>query len=186
MPTLKEYLFASGVLEYGTLEEIEELKREFRKNYLYEKVRAFRSDRRSVSLTFPLKDAATFEKNAAYHNMKLAAYIKACVYAYVNQGFIVPDNQQIQRLELLLRRIGNNVNQVARTANSVEGNTQEVVTAIQSQVNILEADLSQHLRQPLNLEVAIRMELTRNPAFLHRLRYLIQNLRCDDYQNAAP
>jgi uncharacterized protein YukE len=186
MATLKEYLFSSGILEYGTPGEIEEVKREFRRQYLYEKVRAFRAERRTVSLTFPLQDATTFEKNAAYHNMRLAAYIKACVYAYVNQGFIVPDNKQIQHLELLLRRIGNNVNQIARTANSVEGDTKNAVTSIQNQVNELEAELSQHLRQPLNLEVVIRLELQRNPAFLHRLRYLILNFKPDDYQNAAP
>lgn len=186
METLKEYLFASGILEYGTPEEIEEVKKEFRKDYLREKKRSFRSSHEEVTISLPLQDAATFEKNASYHNMKLAAYIKACVYAYVNQGFIVPDNKQIQHLELLLRRIGNNVNQIARTANAVEGNTAEIVTAIQSKVNVLEEELSQHLRQPLNLEVVIRMELGRNPAFLHRLQYLILNLRCDDYQNASP
>lgn len=185
MQTLKEFLFASGILEYGTPEEIEEAKRAYRKEYLREKKRAFRAENQEVTIAFPKKDIVIFEENAIYHNMRLADYVKACVYAYVNQGFIIPDNQQIQKLELLLRRIGNNVNQIARSANTFEEVEKENIQLMQNQINNLEAELSQQLRQPLNLEIAIRNELKRNPFFIHRLLYLVKTLQTDVYQNAA-
>lgn len=89
--------------------KIEAAKKEYRKAYLRERQREFRAKYRSVTVSFLKKEATELEAYAKLHELKLSDFVKACVFAYLNQGFIIPNNDKIQRLELLLLRIGNNV-----------------------------------------------------------------------------
>lgn len=175
MQTLQEYLFESGILETGDPEAIAQAKKQYRRMYLREKQRQYRANHRQLTISLTLKDAQAFERNAQTHGMKLATYMKASAYAYANQGFILPDNKEVQKLELLLRRIGNNVNQLTRFTHRADLSYQEALRAIQDQINRLEAELSTHLRQPADLETAIRKELQRNPGFFHRLVHIVQH-----------
>ncbi len=180
--TLQAYLFASGVLESGDSEAIAAAKKAYRKAYLKQKKAAFRAAHTTVSVSFPNSEAAALQKKAAQYNRKLAPFIKACTRAYVQQQFLLPNEDEVQQLELLLRNIGNNVNQIARHCHRLDIPPVQAIQSVQNILKQWESHISMSLRQPESLDALLYNALQKEPEYAHRVRELL-HLAAQEKQN---
>ena len=84
---VQAYLDAMGVLEWGTAQDIENARKEYRKLYLqqYQK-RRYHSTHTNVSISFSKKEKVVLEKLALEQGKKLAGFLKdiALLYAETN------------------------------------------------------------------------------------------------------
>ena len=88
-----------------------------RREYMREYMRKRRAEQKRVEVVYSLDEYRRLERKAGAHGRKVAPFIKACAEAYLTKSYVVPDEERVQELRLALRRIGTNVNQIARKAN---------------------------------------------------------------------
>ncbi len=70
-----------------------------------------------VDLMIPPEEAIVIQSAARKHGIKVGKLLRVATLAYLNQEFVVPDPEVVRALELQIRRIGTNINQIARAAN---------------------------------------------------------------------
>ena len=165
-PTVMEYLSDAGLLDSGDRQAIDAAKKKRRKEYLLMKKREHRKANTSITLTFPNKEMRRIELEASAHRMKTPAYLRECINSAREQAYIVPNEEEVQQIELLLRNIGNHTNQITRLAHRMTLEPDEALKAIQGHVQHCENVLTAMFRKPRNLEHCIRQELNKNPAFM--------------------
>ncbi|MEO1263250.1 MAG: hypothetical protein AAFZ15_30850 [Bacteroidota bacterium] len=172
----KEFLFASGVFDEGSEISLEEAKKAYRKEYLKRKKAEFRRKHKEVTIAIPRKDLPQLESAAKGHSLSLPKFIRSCLGWYMEQVFIVPDEEQVQKLCILLRRIGNNINQVAMLRNNLELSEHQAVAKVQEQVNVLEDEIYRIFTAPPNLLEVLKIEAEKDPLFAQKLRQLVNTL----------
>lgn len=175
------YLQSIGILENGTKEQIEQAKREFWKQENKARLERFRNKhkRKEVSLTpqeFDILAAA-----ARKHEIQLGTFIRLAAVAYVKTEFLLPSNNRVQELEVALRRIGNNINQLTKHVHQ-HGMTREDLLAFQNKLNELEDHVAHALRQPVTLEEFLSKLLNRQPEYAEVLEKVLLKFR-NDHQN---
>lgn len=171
--SLKAYLFESGILEQGTQEEIAAAKKTYRRQYLKRKKEEYRARHQTISLSFTNEDAKELAQKASTYEMRLPAFIKACVYAYLEQIFVLPNEAEVQKIELLLRQIGNNVNQITRLCNRLSVSPETALCDIHGLLQKLDGDLTELFRRPKSVEILLIEGLKQHPQFIHRLQKII-------------
>ena len=181
--SLKEYLFASGILDGDDTEVIAEAKKAYRRNYLRMKKQQYRKERKTVQLTFPRAYAANLEEQAQRHGMHLPAFIKQCLKAYLEKTFLLPNPKEVQQVELLLLRIGNNINQIAYRVNVHQLEGIPALESVRELLQHLDHKITEALRTPKDLESFITDNIVENPQLLIQLEKII-NTFLDDDQNA--
>ena len=182
-PTLKDFLFQSGVLENGTVEDIVMAKKAYRKAYLKSKKQEYRKAHKEVTIGIPKNEVLTLEKAAKGHNLTLPQFIRACTKWYCDQVFIVPDEGQVQELCLLLRKIGTNINQVAKIRNTLGLSHDEAVAEVQGQVNKLEDRIEAMFVSPPNLTDMLVTEAEKDPRFREKLRKILREMENSTSEN---
>ncbi len=117
MDSLRSYLKERGLTRNSPSEELANAKREHRRLYQkdYQAKRRKARPRIGVSLSAP--ERQQLSKDARRHGMKLPHFIRMAALAYTGKKYILPDDTTARALEIELRRIGNNINQVARRCN---------------------------------------------------------------------
>ena len=81
--------------------------------------RQYRKRRRRVDVLFEPDEYAQIKQAATRHNMKVAPFIRACVGGYLQRVYVLPDDEVLRQLQLGIRRIGTNLNQLVRRAHRV-------------------------------------------------------------------
>ncbi|MEL7001361.1 MAG: plasmid mobilization relaxosome protein MobC [Bacteroidota bacterium] len=180
--SMKEYLFESGILETGSKEEIAEAKRAYRRAYQRFKKKEYRKKRKTIQLTFPKAYAEALEQEAENYGLGLSAFIKKCLHAYLEKIFLLPDPKEVQQLELLLLRIGNNVNQIAYRVNAHHVRGTSALEDVRKLLVKLDQEITEILRTPKDLESFIQDKLTQNPRALIQLERII-NTYTNDHQD---
>lgn len=174
-PSIIEYLTSSGVLDTGSSEDIAAAKKERRRQYLTAKKREYRKTHKSVTLSFPNSEMRALQKEAAEHKMKVPAYLRACIEVAREQAYILPNTDAVHQIELLLRRISTNTNQIARLANSMSMPPVRAIKEIREHLVFFEETFTKMFREPKNLEQVIREEIKNNPVFAQTLLRIIED-----------
>ncbi len=144
-------------------------KKSNRTEYYRKQKKAYRAKHKTVSVSFTKDVAKELARGAAAHHLSLPTYIKACVTAYRNQTFIIPDQSQVQAIEVQLKGIGNNINQIARRVNQRETEPCAGVAEVRKQLTQLEQQFNRIIRTPWNLETYINQCLTTDPSIIPML-----------------
>lgn len=117
-----------------------------RRAYLTEYQRnTLRKKKKRVELLLDPKQVKALDGAAG--NKKLGPFILSAALAYIEGEYIIPDEDRIRSLELQLRRIGTNINQIAKKANR-EGVDADSIAAAANLLPELERALSQIFRNP--------------------------------------
>lgn len=126
-----------------------------RREYFTAYQRELRQRKKRVDILFDKEDFATLERAARRHGYgrKTGAFIRDAALAYLHREYIVPDQDAIRQLELGIRRIGNNLNQIARKANTV-GIEPSDLDAIREHLATLEHEVSTALRNPSERDIS--------------------------------
>lgn len=101
-----------------------------RREYMREYMKKRRAGKKRVELVYDFDEYRQLERKARAHGRKVASFIKACVDACLEKAYVVPDEEKVRELRLALRRIGTNVNQIARKANQAGLDNQDIEQAL--------------------------------------------------------
>lgn len=84
-----------------------------------EQKQAYRKTRKEYTLVFSIEDADQLEEFAKEKGMLVTEFIKSMIKAYQNDSdYILPKENELKTLILEMRKIGNNINQIARYINT--------------------------------------------------------------------
>ncbi len=173
MESLIEYLFNSGVLENGTEEDIAEAKKAYRKKYLRAKKEEYKQTRIRKEILLLPKEYSLLCKAAQKMGLKIAPYIKQAALSYTKKEFLLPSDSKVHDLEIAIRRIGNNINQVSFYVNYHKTVSQNEINALQYHLNQLEEEISKHFREPKDLLEIIKLKIDENSSFLREIQCVI-------------
>ena len=118
---------------------------------------------------------------AKQHGMKLSEFLRACVLAYNEKLFILPDRKVLYDLQLELRRQGTNLNQIAYLCQREKHVRTESVDAVIEHVKQIEKSIAEALTIPDDLESLIEQALKEKPEFAVTLQYLLDNHAANDH-----
>ena len=88
-----------------------------RREYMREYQRKRRAQKKRIEVVYDWDEFRRLEREARAHGQKIAPFIKACADAYLEKAYIVPDEESVHELRVAMRRIGTNMNQIARKGN---------------------------------------------------------------------
>jgi len=112
-----EYLDSIGVLEKGSDIEIKAAKALYRKKYLLAFKRKQRSSKPEYNVNFSKENGEhdRILKAAGRHKMTVTAFVRSAALAYIDNTFLVPNREQVARLEQILSNCLNEIKAIAGT-----------------------------------------------------------------------
>jgi hypothetical protein len=149
------YLESAGVLD-GTDAEIKAAKRVYMRNYFKKYRRTQRQERPEFTISFSRKsgDYGKIALGAKKHHMPITAFVRVAALSYLDRSFIVPNANQIARLEQLLMSCLNEVQKITRTKERYQWERERKYDAIAEQINALETEIRNVLRFPKEVTTA--------------------------------
>ena len=129
----------------------EEDKKGGRREYMRDYQRKRRAGKKRLELVYGLDEYRRLEREAQRHGRKVAPFIKACAEAYLEKSYVVPDEESVHELRVAMRRIGTNMNQIARRANRLGVEHQDLEHVV-SLIYELEDRIGAALRNPKEVE----------------------------------
>ena len=145
-----EYLESLGILERGTVEEIEAAKKTYRKKYLLEFKQKQRSHKPEFTINFS-KDKGEFEKverEAKKHQLTITSFIHLATLAYINQTYLVPNTQQIAQLEQVLSDCLNEIQTIVKFKEKYHWERDKKLETIEKRIEKLEQQIVEVFRHP--------------------------------------
>lgn len=140
-------------------------------------LRDYRKKRKRIELVCSFKTYNTLSLAASDYGRPLSPLILEWAMAYLEKGFILPDDQELIQLKHSLRRWGNNLNQIAHQANRESNIGQLQIERAVELVHRLEDDIDTIFNQPISIEDEIKKEIQRDPLLIPRLLALLQKLK---------
>ena len=91
---------------------------ERRRRYKKEYQETFRKEHTRLEITLTKAQHGRLSEAAARHGMKRSSFAREGLFAYLDRRYIVPEPDVVRNLELGIRKIGLNLNQIARHVNT--------------------------------------------------------------------
>lgn len=152
MESLAQFLARKGLHQDSSPEEVVKAKNEYRDQYMRQKQKEFRETHIRKEIYLTKREFGYLKGAAEKHQMKLSRFIKKIAFAYLKQLFIVPDDTHVRNLELELRRIGNNINQVTKHVNQKSEVKEEHVQVLLVLLKKIDNKVSNALRNPSKVQ----------------------------------
>ena len=179
MPSLIEYLDQSGVLELGDEHAIKAAKKAYRKSYQRAYKRHQRSQRKEYQIQLSKEENKRICETAKKHQSSPSAFIKKAALSYLQNEYVVPDNERIAQLEYLLSMAYSSINQIAGKTPQLSHDYEKLSRIIER----LERKVTQALRYPQSLEMLIVQTVKNNPDFRKILTHILNSTASYDNQN---
>ncbi|OFY47804.1 MAG: hypothetical protein A2W85_13455 [Bacteroidetes bacterium GWF2_41_31] len=175
MESLYQYLHRIGLLEQETSpEELAQAKREYRKTYQRAYQKIYRDANIRKDIYFTPTEHKQLSKIAQKYHLSVPGLCKQLTFAYLKTQFVLPDDQQVRGLELYLRGVTNNHNQLIRYIHQKKDLKISDIENLNERVNAMETKVSQALRSPINLQEYLENEIQQKPETLSLLQYLLE------------
>lgn len=172
MESQRDFLLRLGLLHSSDTTKVEAAKAEYRKQYKREKNKEYQKSRMYVRIMLLPKEKQKLSVAAKNHGKKLAVFVKEVVLAHLEKVYVLPDETDLRNLLISHRRIGNNVNQIARNTNESRKTRYMDVVRLQNQLFALEKETERYLRKPMTLENLVN-EIGKKPELLLRTKKLL-------------
>jgi hypothetical protein len=145
-----EYLDSLGILEKGTDEEIKAAKLAYRKEYLLKYKRSQRARKSEFVINFSNEKGEyhRVEYASKAHKMSITAFIRSAVLAYINQRYVVPNQDQIAHLEQILSQCLNEIQTIVRIKDKYYWEKESKMEVIEKRIEKLEAEINEIFRNP--------------------------------------
>lgn len=141
-----------------------------------EYMRAYRERHGRIDIVCARDVYDVLKAAAKRHGKKLSPFVLECAFAYLREGFILPDDKAVSELKRELRRWGNNLNQIAYHANRTQHLSANDITTAIKLVQTLEKRVERLYHEPKSLRKVIEQEIARDPQLIPKIRYLLD--RC--------
>lgn len=100
--SIYSFLKSSGVLESGTPDEIQIVRKEYWREYKRNWRKQKRKTEKEFAILFKADELLDLNKEAKRHNLSRTKFIKQACLAYMEKSFIVPDNSTVRKISQLL------------------------------------------------------------------------------------
>jgi hypothetical protein len=115
-----------------------------------EQKRIYRQKRKEYSLILTMHEAIELKKFADQKKMKVPAFLKSLIKAYSKKTeYILPDDNTLQNLILEMRKIGTNINQMAKYVNTNKTISKSEMDGFRIKLDDLEHLIVSKLTQPV-------------------------------------
>jgi len=127
-----------------------EVKKKPRAEYMRKYRKANPPKGRRITLTLSDSEYSKLKSKAKNHGMPLATYMKVAVHSYHELNLIYPRGIEEKLSSLIgqIRRIGTNINQMARHVNSVQSVAWGELREVRASLKELEKRLNDFIRNP--------------------------------------
>jgi len=150
---------------YESMRDLNKYRKEYRKGH----------KRLELLIGFP--SYALLQKAAKQHNRDLGPFILESSLAYLNEGFILPDDTQEKAVMNALHRWGNNLNQIAFHVNKGRYADDQRIAQAAKLVQELDGFVRSTYRQPVSIRKAIEEEAKTNPWMVPKLQYILSTIK---------
>ena len=174
--SIYDYLEQSGVLEWGTEEEIASAKRKYWKDYHVRYKRKRRKKRPEYSVSLSKDEYRILKREADRHHLSVTAYLRKSSLAYAQRIYIVPDEMSIARMEQTLGTCLNEIQKVVHTKPSNIFQEHKQYTKLRKQIERIEHMITTSLRTPPSLERYIIKAIQTNPGYKNKLIAFLKRL----------
>lgn len=148
MENLYQYLYRTGALPHGTQRDIDRAKIKYRKLYKQAKQKEYAQTRKRVELTFHKKDFEQLSKEARKAGIGIPDFLRRAIStARKNQAFL-PNESTLYALQMEIRRIGNNINQLTYLSQRNKHVDPHTITAARNQLNKIEDQIKEAFLVP--------------------------------------
>jgi hypothetical protein len=154
------YQFLSPYLERGNVAEILWAKKEYRRIYKAKWRKVNRKENKAFTVSWNKEEFHLLTETAKRHKVKPTRFIKQATLAYINKRYVVPNQQEMNKVLQL----------VAMTYNAIESIAQEPeidmpgIKKMQEELFILEHEMRVTLLSPKTIEQVIEQEIQKDPA----------------------
>ncbi len=115
-----------------------------------EKAEQKKRGRKRIYCSFQQNELKLLQNKAQYVGLKPASYLKAVFFAYQHKDYLLPQKleAELRRLIQSIHAIGNNLNQIARHANTVKGINDTELKAVFALLFEYKALLERFIKNP--------------------------------------
>ena len=139
---------------------------------LSEYQRRYRKRRRRVDVLFEPDEYGQIKRAATRHSMKVGPFIRACVAGYLHRVYVLPDDEVLRQLQLGIRRIGTNLNQLVRRAHRA-GAEPVNIDEVNRHLAALEDEIIYALQTPPELLDVIDRALQERPELAGEIQAIL-------------
>jgi len=147
---LWEYLERTGILENGTDEEIKAAKKAYRKEYLLKYKQKQRTHKPEFNVNFSNEKGEyhKIKEAAKNHKLTITSFIRRATIAYINQKFIVPNIDQVAKLEQILSQCLNEIQSLVKVRDRFFWERDKRLEKIENRIEKLEIEINDVFRNP--------------------------------------
>jgi hypothetical protein len=181
------YLDECGVLEKGDEAAIKQAKKAYRKIYFtrYKQHKRKSHPEFTVSLSKENGDYQKIKTAAKEHKLSLPAFLKKATLAYLNEKYLIPDEEQLENIEILLSECLNEIQKIVKQRERIFWGKEQKIRDIETIITRLEIKIEEQLSQAPNLKEIIKKELQSNPDLGKQLLAILTS-PANDHQNQNP
>lgn len=165
------WLQSSGILTWGTEEDIKAAKKLYRRAYQRAYKKQKRAKRPEVTCSFSQDEHQYLSQMAKRYEMTLARFIRATSLAYLDQIYLVPVPSKVARLEQILSQYQNTLEKLAQeAARQPNAPAFKLYGILANHLHKVESTVSQYLRYPHSLDGLLKHAIKSKPAFRAKLQ----------------
>ena len=97
--------------------------------------------------------------------MTFSAFVRSAALSFLNERYLVPDNESIARLEILLSKSHDAIETIANKKKDSILPLNRDYTTLKKKVSEMETELTKTLRNPQRLQTAIKSAIENDPQF---------------------
>lgn len=160
-------------------ENLEAIKKAHKKEYFKQKHKEYKKKWKRVVLRFKHEDIADLVVIAKRHNLQTAPFLKACIYAYLKDIYVLPDSSQVTLLLASLNRIEQSVNQSLRYIHLSQNVSVSDIEVLKSKLHELEIHIERQFYHPPNLKLWLQDQINHDKRFIIRLKEILNEIDDD-------
>jgi len=177
MEKLKEYLFNEILSIDPDSHEVRQAKLDYKKKYNKQYNINYIKKVKRKEIILSISEFNKIEKLAKQYKMKPGTFIKTCLFAYMENKYILPDRTDLHKLIVELKRIGNNINQITIKLHQTGQWKLFDSDSIYSSLFEMEKIIIKTLESPVNLISRIISEIEAEPEFVEKLQLIISRYK---------
>jgi len=175
METLYQYLNRMGLLDREAIvAELTMAKREHRKIYQKSYQKEYRKKNIRKDSYYTQLEHLRLSTVAKKYKMSVPRLCKVLAFAYLDGYYVLADDKQVHQLELYLRGVTNNINQLTRYIHQRKGLSFNDILTFREQINEMEDHISTSLRHPVNLQEYLENQIQQTPEIISVLQHIIE------------
>ena len=147
MKNFRNYLYELG-LSHLQGEQRKAMYKSYKREYLREYMKNKRSYNQVVEIYFTPKQYERLTQTALTQGLSRSGYCERIVLQAIGKTIWIPNTEIISELQVSIRKIGNNINQVSKISNSQKTATPQLMEEAFQRLQLLEELVHKQLAHP--------------------------------------